>query len=271
MESAQLISLPDIYARLKELIDDPDYTMAEVAILVGSDPGMAARFLRAVNNPLNRRACRIETVSHAVSLLGIRQVHDIVLGASVAEAFEGIQTEVMNMKKFWQRSFFCAVMGKQLARECGMVECDRLFINGLLHDIGHLFMYLAIPAESQNAMLDANELRRPVYQSERELLGFDYAKIGGHMMKQWELPASLQSITRLHTEPVRADQFAQETALLHLSATLVRSDLEAGVFGDGAFAVDPMVWKTTLLTKQSCLDVQQASKDQLEKAMNNLF
>ena len=86
VKSAQLISLPDIYFKLKELIEDPDYTMAEVALLVGRDPGMAARFLRVVNSPLNRRASKIETVSHAVSLLGIRQVHDIVLSASVAES-----------------------------------------------------------------------------------------------------------------------------------------------------------------------------------------
>ncbi len=122
VKSAQLISLPDIYLKLKELIDDPDYTMAEVALLVGRDPGMATRFLRLVNSPLYRRVRKIETVSHAVSLLGIRQVHDIVLSASVAEAFEGIQTEVMNMKKFWQRSFYCAVMTKQLALECEYIR-----------------------------------------------------------------------------------------------------------------------------------------------------
>ena len=54
-------------------MDDPDYTMAEVAILVGRDPGMATRFLRVVNSPLYRRIRKIETVSHAVSLLGIRR------------------------------------------------------------------------------------------------------------------------------------------------------------------------------------------------------
>jgi hypothetical protein len=53
-KTAQLISLPDIYIKLKELMDDPDYTMAEVAILVGRDPGMATRFLRVVNSPLGR-------------------------------------------------------------------------------------------------------------------------------------------------------------------------------------------------------------------------
>ena len=156
-QSAQLISLPDIYLKLKELMEEPDHTMAEVALLGGRYPGMAARFLRVVNSPLYRRIRKIETVSQAISLLGIRQVHDIVLSASVAEVFEGIQTEVMNMKKFWQHSFYCAVMTEQLALECCVMEKDGLFVTGLLHDIGHLFMYLAIPKESQQVIFSAKK------------------------------------------------------------------------------------------------------------------
>ena len=270
VKSAQLISLPDIYIKLKELIDDPDYTMAEVALLVGRDPGMATRFLRMVNNPLNRRVCKIETVSHAVSLLGIRQVHDIVLSASVAEAFEGIQTDVMNMKKFWQRSFYCAVMTKQLALECEIMDSDRLFVMGLLHDIGHLFMYLSIPQESQQAILKAKKLERPLYQMERDLLGFDYATLGGYMMLQWDLPKSFQAITCFHPEPGRATQFAMETALLHLSALLVMSDLEAGVFGQGAFTIDPTVWPTTGLTEEQCLNSRQTAADAFGEVANSL-
>lgn len=269
IRSAQLISLPDIYIRLKELLDDPDYTMAEVALLVGRDPGMATRFLRVVNSPLYRRVQKIETVSHAVSLLGIRQVHDIVLSASIAEAFEGIQTEVMNMKKFWQRSFYCAVMIKQLAKACNLLEIDRLFVVGLLHDIGHLFMYMAIPEESQHAILRAEHEKRPLYKVERELLGFDYAKLGAYMMGKWNLPKRLQAITWLHPEPCKANQFAQETALLHLSSLLVRSDLEGGVFGEGPFTVGPTVWPTTGLTRDQCLNFRLTGADEFGKVANS--
>ncbi len=271
VKSAQLISLPDIYIKLKELMDEPDYTMAEVAFLVGRDPGMATRFLRMVNSPLNRRVHKIETVSHAVSMLGMGQIHDIVLSASVGQAFEGIQMELMNMKKFWQRSFYCAVMAKQLALKCGLMESDKLFVNGLLHDIGHLFMYLSIPKESQQAILNAEKQERPLYQVERELLGFDYAELGGYVMEQWDLPQSLRSITCFHPEPGRTNQFALETALLHLSSLLVMSDLEKSIFGKGSFTVDPTVWTTTGLTEEQCLNFRQIAADQFSNVTNSLF
>ena len=262
VKSAQLISLPDIYFQLKDLMEEPDYTMAEVALLVGRDPAMATRFLRVVNSPLYRRIRKIETVSHAVRLLGIRQIHDIVLSASVAVAFEGIQPKVMNMNKFWQRSFYCAVMTQQLALENSTVESDRIFVTGLLHDIGHLFMYIAIPEQSQQAILKAQELERPLYQVERELLGFDYAKLGGHVMGQWNLPKRLQSIICFHPEPGQSDQFASETALLHLATLLVQADLAGGAFGAGAFVVDPAAWQLTGLTNEDCLQARQTAADQ---------
>ena len=270
VKSAQLISLPDIYIKLKELMDEPDYTMAEVALLVGRDPAMATRFLRVVNSPLYRRVHKIETVSRAVSLLGIRQVHDIVLNASVAEAFEGIQTGVMNMKKFWQRSFYCAVMTKQLALEYEIIEDDRLFLAGLLHDIGHLFMYIAIPEESQHAILKAKKLERPLYQVERELLGFDYATLGGYMMRRWDLPKSLQAVTCFHPEPGKANQFASEAALLHLASLLVQADLEAGAFGAGAFLVDPAAWQLTGLTEERCLNARQTAAEQFNEIAESI-
>jgi HD-like signal output (HDOD) protein len=269
--SAELITLPDIYFRLKELISDPEYTMAEVALLVGRDPGMAARFLRFVNSPLNRRACRIETVNHAVSFLGIRQVHDLVLGASVAEAFKGIKTEAMNMRKFWRRSFYCAMMAKRLGGEYGIKESNRLFVTGLLHDLGHLFMYIAIPQESQQAVSKAKKLRQPLHQVERELFGFDYARMGGHMLRKWYLPKSLQTIIWLHPEPGKADQFPVETALMHISVLLVRSDLENGLFGEGEFAVDPVAWEATRLTADQCLGLRKAAADQVGEVADSLF
>lgn len=271
VKEAKLFSLPSIYLKLKELMDEPEYSMAEVAILVGSDPAMAIRFLRAVNNPLNRRVVKIETVSHAVSLLGIRQVHDLVLSASVAETFKGISNDVMSMEKFWKRSFYCAEMIKQLALECGGLENDRLFTIGLLHDIGHLIMYTSIPEESLSAIQNSIELGQPLYQVEREQLGFDYAKLGGYLMEQWSLPESFQAATQFHPEPSKAIQFELETALLHLSSMLVKSDLEEGVFGEGAFTVQHTAWQITNLTEEQCINLRQAAAEKLANVENDFF
>lgn len=232
---------------------------------------MAAYFLRVVNSPLNRRACKVESVTQAVALLGINQIHDIVLSVSVAKAFEGLENDIMDMKKFWYRSVYCAVLTRQLALECSIPESDRCIIIGLLHDIGHLFMYLSVPQKSQEAILAARYQERPLYQVERELMGFDYAKVGRYVMKEWNLPERIQVTTWFHLEPARAKEFVVETSLLHIATLLVQADQEKGVFGSGPFAVDPAAWRITGLEEEICLRARDIAAEECTEIAETIF
>ncbi|MDJ0784557.1 MAG: HDOD domain-containing protein [Desulfosarcinaceae bacterium] len=269
--SARLISLPDIYFRLRELLAQPDFTMAEVALLVGRDPAMATRFLRIVNSSFYRRVARIETVSHAVSMLGAQQVHDIVLCAAIAESFNGIPKSTMNMRQFWQRSTYCAETARQLSLEWPELGKERMFLIGLLHDIGHLFMYLGIPEKIRHALQVATETERPLYAVERDLLGFDYALVGGLMLKELRLPKGLRLPVACHTEPSRASRFVMETALLHIAANIVQADLEVGMFGSARFRIDPFVWEVLDLTESLCLEAGQTAASQFGAIADNLI
>ena len=271
VESARLISLPDIYFRLKELIEAPDFSMAEVALHVGRDPGMAARFLQVVNSPLNRRARTIDSVVQAVSLLGISQVHDIVLSVSVARAFEGLENDVMDMKKFWSHSVFCAVLTRELALESDQAESDRFIVMGLLHDLGHLFMYLAIPKESQEVIMAANQQQKPLHLVERDMLGFDYAQVGGYVLKEWNLPENLQATTLFHPEPSKAGQFKLETSLLHISSLLVQAQERGENFGQGAFVPEPGALELTGLEEHQCSAAIDRASEEFASVVESIF
>ena len=69
--AVKLATLPDVYIRLRALLDDPDTSMADIANLIAHDPGLTARLLKMVNSAFFRFAAKIETVSRAVSLLGL--------------------------------------------------------------------------------------------------------------------------------------------------------------------------------------------------------
>ena len=96
-EATRLFSLPDIYFKLKSVLDDPDFAMDDVADVMASDPGMTARLLKLVNSPFFGIEARIDTVPRAVNMLGTQQIHDLVLATSVTEAFAGISTDIMDM------------------------------------------------------------------------------------------------------------------------------------------------------------------------------
>jgi len=264
--SAQQITLPKIYLQLKELLADPHHTMAEVALLINRDPVLAMRFLLITNSPLNNQTAKIERIGRAISLLNTQQIHDIILCASVAEAFDGIINDTFDMKQFWQRSVYCAFTARQLATECG-VKCEQPFLLGLLADIGHLFMYLGIPEQSQQAILQATREQKALYLVEREQFGFDYAAIGGMMMKEWSLSKSLQIPITFHTEPNQVRLYTFESGLLHIASLLVQADLEAGEFGEGVYAVNQNALKMTGLTLERCLEARDIATKQLKSSL----
>nr|WP_320010286.1 HDOD domain-containing protein [uncultured Desulfobulbus sp.] len=271
VQEAQLISLPDIYIRLKALIDDPEYTMAEVALLVGSDPALAIRFLRLVNNPLNRRGKEISTISHAVSMLGIQQIHDIVLSVSIADAFTEIPSELFDMRKFWNTSCFCAVLVKQLAIEFGVPDADRLFTIGLLHDIGHLLMYTSIPRQMQQVLETARKGEQPLFRVEQEQLGFDAASAGGHLMKIWHLPESFLIVITGQNEPGMVTERQQETAILHLSTRLTTAELREEDWNTTMENIDPIVWERVPLTQDQCQQCRESAAGVFKEIAAGIF
>lgn len=269
--AAKFVSLPDVYLRLRSILDDPDFAMAEVAVAISQDPAITVRLLRLANSSLFGLTRKIETVSHAISMLGTQQVHDIVLSTSIAQAFKGMATEVMDMTRFWQRSVYCAAASRQLAAICGGCAKERLFVAGLLHDIGHLIMYQAIPEIAQQAIVAAGERNEPIYEMERELIGFDYAELGAELMLQWSLPESLTETTRFHIAPEKAAKYQLETSIVHLGALLTRSVGGERALNEGGLTVNPLALEIAGLTLEDCIDLRDQIGQDAQEIMSLMF
>jgi HD-like signal output (HDOD) protein len=267
IKGAKLISLPDVYLRLKSILDDPDFAMAEVAVVISQDPAITLRLLSLVNSSFYGFAAKIETVGRAIMLLGTQQVHDLVLATSVGKAFDGISNSVMDMQRYWNRSVHCAVTSRQLASIFSGCDKERLFVAGILHDIGHLIMYLTIPELSQQTILKAQESDEPLYEIERGIIGFDYAAAGAELMRQWSLPESLREITMFHLEPEKAQNYPLETALVHLGSLLARANDGEGVFGEGPLTADPSVWAVTGLSPEDCTSIHDQIEEETAEVM----
>jgi HD-like signal output (HDOD) protein len=258
--------------RLKAVLDDPDYTVSDIEEVIGSDPAIATRLLRQVNSPYFGFSMQVETISRAVGMLGSQQVHDLVLATSVAQTFAGIPIEVMDMHAFWTRSVYCAAAARLLAAGCNMLDSERLFVAGLLRDIGHLVMYQSIPDECRTALLCARTEGAPLHEVEHDLFGFDYARLGGALLQQWGLPNGLWEPVLLQNTPWQSAEHALETSIVHLAGLL--SDVgQADADERNAFEtqVHPFVWQATGLTPAQCAAIREAVECQLDGVMYLVF
>jgi HD-like signal output (HDOD) protein len=269
---AQLLTLPAVYLRLREVLDDPDYTVSDVQDAISSDPAISTRLLRQANSPYFGFASEIETISRAVGLLGSQQVHDLVLATSVAQTFSGIPIEVMDMHAFWTRSVYCAAAARLLAVNCNIIDSERLFVAGLLRDIGHLVMYQSIPDESIEALVRSQMERRALHEVEREVVGFDYAQLGGALLHQWGLPMSLWEPVQLHISPEQSADYSLQASIVHLAGVLSDvAQIEEDERDSFVSLANPFVWQATGLMPEQCAAIQEEVERQLDDVMFLIF
>jgi HD-like signal output (HDOD) protein len=257
-QATHMVSMPAVYFRVRELVDNPDSSLADLAQVLATDPALSARLLRLANSAFFGLGARIDKVSRAVSLLGMMQVHDLVLATSVTHTFSRLPSQVMDMPRFWRHSVHCGVLARQLGFACNVLDSERLFVAGLLHDLGHLLMYQQMPELARAAALQASREGLPLFRVERGLLGFDYAQVGAALMRAWNMPQGLRDSTEFHPEPARAAHHPRETALVHIAAH------EAGGSGGN---IDPVVWHITGLNPDVLPDLRTESEAQLAQVL----
>jgi HD-like signal output (HDOD) protein len=220
LNESHLISLPEVYIKLQQLLSNDDYALAEVAEIIGYDPALSARLLHIVNSVFFGLSANIDTISRAVNYLGAQQVHDLVLSSSIADTFRDINSPSFNQQEFWQQSIYGAIAARELAVLCNVLDSERLFVSGLLHKIGQLVMSQAIPQLTVQAQQQAERLHIPLSLAEQEVIGFDYTRAGSELLQHLKLPQSLILAVQHQLHPARTDSFKLEVSIVHIAAQM---------------------------------------------------
>ncbi len=269
-QDAKLISLPEAYLKLKAVIERENYTVQHVAEAVSHDPALTTRVLRLVNSPYFGLPNRIDNIPRAVSLLGTQQIHDLALATAVAHSFSGIDRKQHDMSSFWRNSVLCGLVAQQIAKICSMEQTERLFVAGLLSDLGHLILYQSTPKESLLAEQLSLEQKRPLVEVERELLGIDYARVGAMLMRQWRLSESLIESTEYHPEPLRAQCDPLATAVVHTASLIALAHSKALEFGVGVMQPHPASLKRLGITLTGCIEIGELMEPELDNMLHLL-
>lgn len=269
--SFELFSLPDIYLRLKAVLDNPDSSTVDMVAVIRQDPGMTARLLRMVNSAFFGQASKIDTVDRAVNLLGTQQIHDLLLSTTVTEVFGQVSNEVMSMEKYWYASVRCGVTSRLIAYGCNILDSERLFVAGLLHDIGHLIMYSALADDMISIMQEAESKGAALASIERDKLGFDYTDVGEEIMRSWNFPDSLIEITSCHLEPNKADLFQLETAIVNIARHLEPVMAESQTLEQAMKKIHPDALRLTSLDQSALDQICSESLQKTTQAIDLLF
>lgn len=244
---SNLVSLPQAYFRISQMLNDHRTTAAQLGEVISHDPALTVRLLRFVNSPIYAMRSPVDSVSRAVSILGMQELRMLALASSVGNAFKKPPADLVDMAAYWHHSVFTGIVAKQLGKRCQRLATDRLFVAGLLHDVGQLVLAHQAPDAMRKIAALLPKYPHHRCQMEQKLLGYDHSEVGAELMRQWQLPDSLWIPVRYHHSPEQADEFALEVYLVHI-ANAIADGVEPGRRHDETLAtspISPKAWETT--------------------------
>ena len=215
--NVRLVSLPDVCIQVQALADSPHTTAADIGDVVSKDTALTTRLLKLVNSAYFSLPRKIDTVTRAVNMIGMRELRNLTMAASAAEVFSRIPGHLIDMAGFWQHSVYCGLLARNFAQHCNVLHSERLFTAGLLHDVGRLLMLTKLPDEVSQAEAMRLETERDICLIERELVGFDHAEVGQVLLLHWNMPTNLCTSILYHHNPAQAHDAHLEAAIIHIA------------------------------------------------------
>ncbi len=200
-QDLRLPSPPTVLSRLLTMLAEDRSSAVELADVILEDPGLTTRILRVANSPFYNFSNKIETVSHAIALLGCQSIRILCASESFMAIFprrKGNFTALF--QDYCQHSLTTALLAKILAEEMEVqVESEKVFIAGLLHDIGKpVLWYNFLDQASVYHDLRARGLSER--EAERLSYGVDHAEAGAWVAGEWGLDSELAKAMAYHHE-----------------------------------------------------------------------
>ena len=269
--SVRLSSLPEIYFKINDVINDPESSFGDVAEIISNDVSLSVRLLKIVNSSFYNFPSEIDTISHAISIVGTQQLRDLALATMVLTAFEGIPEDFVDMKDFWRHSVACGVSAWVIAINCREDNPERYYLTGILHDVGRLIILENHPVKAREIMERCRSQNKIVFEVEQEVLGFDHGPVGAALLMSWKLPPTLAEVVKNHHSPWEGTEYPMETAVLN-QADIFAKSMELGSSGDPLVPpLLPEVWEKTAIDVNSLSLLWNQIENQFKETMEIFF
>jgi HD-like signal output (HDOD) protein len=203
---AKLPPFSAVMNRLMATLANADISFAEVAALIEQDTVLAGNVLKLVNSAAYGRRGTVNSVRHAVSMLGIEKVRNAAMTISVGQMWGRLDLHPQwSPKQFHLHATAAAVFADQLALELPVNYPEGAFTSGLLSGIGLLLTATALRQEytqlNRVYHLAAVPAANTLEECEEALFGFAHCELSADVMERWALPSPMVDAVRASREP----------------------------------------------------------------------
>lgn len=205
---------PVIANKLIEALEAADVRTDVIERLVTQDAVIAAKILSTANSPFYNSPTTIETLPHAIRVIGLTEVSRVAVAAATAAVFdveERMAHESVSQQQqvVWTHSVATARGSAWLALQLSQ-DVQRAYVAGLIHDIGKAVALRGLGLAILNGRIREMPPAPVVYAAIEEA----HIDVGSMVADAWELAEHLVAVIGGHHVVDGSDPLVRIVALV---------------------------------------------------------
>jgi len=249
----ELPSFPDVAVRVRKVLADENVSNDQIARVVGSEAGLAARVFTLANSvALNRSGRNVTDLKAAVNRIGHNNVRTAAVSFAIAQLRKANELKHISkeLEALWQEATTVAALAYAVAARTG-VNADESMLAGLLHNVGKI--YILARAHKHPFFKDPQTLQ--------QLLRDWHANVGKAIVENWGFPEHIAEAVGEHENVDRANEERDVTDVLTVAVMMAgffghEADLELNMQGVKSF------WRLGL-DNEKCVHVMRDCAEEI--------
>lgn len=209
-----LPAFPDVAVRVRKVLADEGVGAEQIARVVGSEAGLAARVLALANSAaLNRSGKTITELKTAVNRIGHNNVRTAAVSFAIAQLRRAgeLKPIAKQLEGFWHEATLVAALCHAVTVRGGDINADEAMLAGLMHNVGKIYI-LARAHKHPELFRDTNTLG--------SVMRDWHANIGKAIIENWGFPGHLAEAVGDQEDLERVVGYADLTDVLSVSVMM---------------------------------------------------
>ncbi len=231
------VDIPPLPTAIQRLIteinkDNPD--IDELARVISSATGIAAKVIQTVNSSFYSPRSPVTKIKQAVMFLGLNNIRSLAMGFAAMEAIPKPKGNIFDHEAFWIDSLLRAFLSRSFASvHFDKDQSEEAFTASLIADVA-LPVLLSVWSEYYAPIVQEwSQSSKHLSELERENFKWDHAQAGAWIIRSWGFPdemvvyigahnLSMAEIEKLELE----DTIVVPMALASLCSSVLREDTD---------------------------------------------
>jgi HD-like signal output (HDOD) protein len=251
----ELPSFPDVAVRVRKVLADEHVSNEQIARVVGSEAGLAARVFTLANSAaINRSGRSVLELKTAINRIGHNNVRTAAVSFAIAQLRRAGELRHISkeLEELWTDATLVAALSYAVGSRVRNVNADEAMLAGLLHNVGKIYI-LARANRHESLFKDPVALA--------QVLRDWHANIGKAIVENWGFPPHIAEAIGEHENIDRQVDHPDVTDVLTVAVMMSgfmghETDLELNMQGVKAF------WRLGL-DNEKCVHVMRDCSDEI--------